>query len=72
MSKPTENKVWILWGDSKEQWSEESFDSLEEMNAYLRGCRDAEGWMSFRQFDSEEELKEEMKANGWETWPAKK
>lgn len=48
--------VWIMWGKmDKQEPQQYTFDTLSELNAFLTGVDQANGWLDFEQFDTEDE-----------------
>ena len=50
------HSVWIMWGTTEKPAPQKyEFDTLLELNAFLEGVDQGNGWLDFEQFDTEEE-----------------
>lgn len=53
---PEKHSVWIMWGTTEKPAPQKyEFDTLIELNAFLEGVDQGNGWLDFEQFDTEEE-----------------
>ena len=44
VSKP---KITILWGTNKEEKKTYSFDSINDLNMFMKGVDEANGWLEY-------------------------
>lgn len=50
------HSVWIMWGTTEKPAPQKyEFATLLELNAFLEGVDQGNGWLDFEQFDTEEE-----------------
>jgi hypothetical protein len=62
---PEKHRVWIRWGSlAKQPATLYEFDTVAELNAFLLGCDEGNGWMDFSQYDSQEEADEDDEDDG--------
>lgn len=65
-NKPT---VHVLWGGAPEEEATPdtyTFDTEAELNAFLLGIAEAEGWMGYRTGEAINEFRREQ---GWDQFP---
>jgi|SRR5580765_3943540 len=64
-AKGQKHTVWIVWGESlkESEPTRYDFDTQAELNAFLKGVDESQGWMDYAQFDNEADATQHI--NEW-------
>ena len=55
-NKKTKHFITILWGTDQEEKKTYSFDSIKDLNMFMKGVDEANGWLEYQTLQKGERL----------------